>query len=91
MKKSKLNTLLSKCDPTAPIPDDLAELLDAPSVGKEVIPYSVEKSISSEEEYRAALKRIEGLFDALPNTAEGDELEKWISLIESYENDHFPM
>lgn len=91
MKNSKFNTLLSKCDPTAPIPNDLAELLDAPSVGKEVIPYSVEKSISSEEEYRAALKRIEELFDALPNTAEGDELEKWISLIESYENDHFPM
>ncbi|MCU7962016.1 hypothetical protein ACRN98_22655 [Shewanella oncorhynchi] len=51
MKNSKFNTLLSKCDPTAPIPNDLAELLDAPSVGKEVIPYSVEKSISSEEEY----------------------------------------
>ncbi|MFB2656333.1 transcriptional regulator [Shewanella xiamenensis] len=91
MKNLKFNTLLSKCDPTAPIPDDLAELLDAHSVGKEVMPYSVDKSISSEEEYRAALKRIEELFDALPNTAEGDQLEKWISLIESYENDHFPM
>lgn len=87
MKNSKLNTLLSKCDPTAPIPDDLAERVDAPSVEKEV----EEKSISSEEEYQAALKQIEELFDALPNTAEGDELEKWISLIESYENDHFPM
>lgn len=91
MKNSKLNTLLSKCDLTSPLPDDLAEWLDAPSAEKEVIPYSEEKSISSEEEYRAALKRIEELFDALPNTAEGDELEKWISLIESYENDHFPM
>ncbi|MEL4278649.1 MAG: transcriptional regulator [Shewanella oneidensis] len=91
MKNSKLNTLLSKCDLTSPIPDDLAEWLDAPSAEKEIIPYSEEKSISSEEEYRAALKRIEELFDALPNTAEGDELEKWISLIESYENDHFPM
>lgn len=91
MKNSKLNILFSKCDPTAPIPDDLAEWLDAPSAEKEVILYSEEKSISSEDEYRAALKRIEELFDALPNTAEGDELEKWISLIESYENHHFPM
>ena len=64
MKNSKLNTLLSKCDLTSPIPDDLAEWLDAPSAEKEVIPYSEEKSISSEEEYRAALKRIEELFDA---------------------------
>ena len=91
MKNSKLNTLLSKCDPKAPIPDDLAQWLDAPSVGKEVIPHCAEESISSDEEYRAALKRIEELFDAEPNTPEGEELEKCISLIESYENDHFPM
>lgn len=91
MKNSKLKTLLSKSDSTAPIPEDLAEWLNAPSIGKEVIPCSEEKSISSDEEYRAALMRIEELFDALPNTAEGDELEKWISLIESYENDHFSM
>lgn len=32
MKNSKFNTLLSKCDPTAPIPNDLAELLDAPAL-----------------------------------------------------------
>ena len=47
--------------------------------------------LSSDDEYRAALKKIEGLFDAIPNTAEGSELEKWISLVESYENEHFPM
>jgi hypothetical protein len=50
-----------------------------------------ETPLSSDDEYRAALKKVEGLFDAIPNTAEGSELEKWISLVESYENEHFPM
>jgi HTH-type transcriptional regulator/antitoxin HigA len=91
MKNSKLNILLSKCNAKAPIPDDLTAWLDSPSVGNEVIAYCEETSLSSEDEYRAALKIIEGLFDAIANTAEGAELEKWVSLVESYENEHFPM
>jgi HTH-type transcriptional regulator/antitoxin HigA len=91
MKNSKLNILLSKCDATAPITDDLAAWLDSPSVGNEIITYCEEAPLSSEDEYRTALKKIEGLFDAIPNTAEGAELEKWISLVELYENEYFPM
>ncbi|EHC03919.1 hypothetical protein Sbal625DRAFT_4396 [Shewanella baltica OS625] len=86
----KNNILLSKCDSTAPLPDDLAARVDS-SVGNEIITYCEETPLSSDDEYRAALKKIEGLFDAIPNTAEGSELEKWISLVESYENEHFPM
>jgi len=91
MKNTKLNILLSKCDITAPRPDDLAEWLDSPSVGNEIITDCEDTPLSSDDEYRAALKKIEGLFDAIPNTAECSELEKWISLVETYENEHFPM
>jgi HTH-type transcriptional regulator/antitoxin HigA len=91
MKNTKLNILLSKCDATAPIPDDLAAWLDSPSVGNEIITDCEDTPLSSDDEYRAALKKIEELFDAIPNTAEGSELEKWISLVETYENEHFPM
>lgn len=92
MKNPKLNTLLTKCDPTAPIPADLAEWLDATPVGKEVVPYREEESINSDEEYRAALKRIEELFDlAEPGTPEGDELERLAALVEEYEEKHFPI
>lgn len=91
MKNTKLSILLSKRDVTAPIPDDLAEWLDSPSVGNEIITDCEDTPLSSDDEYRAALKKIEELFDAIPNTAEGSELEKWILLIETYENEHFPM
>ncbi|MGI2180570.1 transcriptional regulator [Shewanella frigidimarina] len=91
MKNTKLNILLSKCDATAPVPDDLTAWLDSPPVGNEIITDCEETSLNSDDEYRAALKKIEGLFDATANTAEGDELEKWISLVETYENEHFPM
>lgn len=91
MNNPKLNTSLSKPDPTESIPDDLAEWLDAPSVGNEVFTVRKDKLITSEIEYRAALKEIERLFDVIPNTAKGDELETWILLVESYEDEHFPL
>ncbi|KDM93140.1 hypothetical protein [Photobacterium galatheae] len=46
---------------------------------------------ASESDYKMALKRIEALFDAEPNTPEGDELEKLISFVEAYENKHHPI
>ncbi|MFA0328507.1 hypothetical protein AB4526_05445 [Vibrio cyclitrophicus] len=46
----------------------------------------------SESDYKAALKRIESLFDvAKPGTPEGDELERLATLIEEYEEKHFPI
>lgn len=42
-------------------------------------------------DYQNALKEIERLFDALPETPEADLLEVWTTLIEAYENEHFPI
>lgn len=45
----------------------------------------------SESDYKAALKRIESLFDvAEPGTPEGNELEKLVTWVEAYEEEHFP-
>ncbi len=46
----------------------------------------------SESDYKAALKRIESLFDAAElGTPEGDELERLAALVEEYEEKHFPI
>jgi HTH-type transcriptional regulator/antitoxin HigA len=85
MKNTKLNILLLKCDATAPVPDDLTAWLDSPFVGNEIITGHDEISLSSDDEYRATLKTIEGLFDAIPNTA---ELESFLSILENDMQQH---
>uniref|UniRef100_A0A5B8R3L4 Transcriptional regulator n=1 Tax=Shewanella decolorationis TaxID=256839 RepID=A0A5B8R3L4_9GAMM len=45
----------------------------------------------SEADYNIALKRIETLFHAVPNTPEGDELEALISFVNAYEDLNYPM
>jgi HTH-type transcriptional regulator/antitoxin HigA len=47
------------------------------------------KLIKTEEDYKQALARLEEIFDALPNTKEGDELEIISMLIEKYEEKHY--
>ena len=49
------------------------------------------KLIKTEEDYDQALSRLEVIFDAKKGTPEGDELEKLGILIESYENENFPI
>lgn len=49
------------------------------------------KIIKSESEYRAALARIETIFDARPGTARGDELELLLMLVETYEDKAYPI
>lgn len=49
------------------------------------------KPIKTEQDYDLALERLELIFDAKPNTEEGDELEILSILIEKYENEHFPI
>ena len=44
------------------------------------------KPIKTDKDYEAALLRLEVIFDALPGSAEGDELEVLGMLIENYEN-----
>lgn len=49
------------------------------------------KPIKSETDYHKALNRLEEIFEAKPNTAEGDELEILGILIDTYENENFPI
>ena len=47
------------------------------------------RPIKTEADYQAALKEIESLFEAAPNTPEGDQLEVLTTLVEAYEEQHF--
>ena len=49
------------------------------------------KPIKTEKDYDKALERLELIFDANPNSKEGDEAEILSMLIDSYENKHYPI
>ena len=49
------------------------------------------KPIKTEQDYSQALQRLEDIFDAKPDTKDGDELEALANLIEEYENENFPI
>lgn len=49
------------------------------------------KPIKTKTTYRTALKEIESLMMARPNTPEGDRLDVLVTLVEAYERKHFPM
>lgn len=49
------------------------------------------KPIKTEVDYRAALKRLEEIFDAKPGSPESDELEILGLMVENYENKHYPI
>lgn len=49
------------------------------------------RPIKNEEDYQAALERLELIFDAVPGSDKGDELEILGILIEKYEDEHFPI
>ena len=49
------------------------------------------KPIKTEQDYNQVLERLEDIFDAEPNTKEGDELEILGILIEKYENENIPI
>jgi len=49
------------------------------------------KVIRTEADHKAALSRIERLFDARPRTVQGDELELLTVLVEQYEKTAFPI
>ncbi|MDL2275546.1 hypothetical protein LJC22_05430 [Desulfosarcina sp. OttesenSCG-928-G10] len=48
------------------------------------------KPIHDENDYRDALRRIEGLMGAEPGTPEGDLLDVWVTLVEAYERNMYP-
>jgi HTH-type transcriptional regulator/antitoxin HigA len=47
--------------------------------------------IHTDEDYQNALVRIEEIFDAAPDSKEGDELEILGVLVDEYEEKHFPI
>ena len=49
------------------------------------------KPIKTEKDYRKALEEIDRIFDAKPNTPDGDTLEVLTTLVEKYEDEHYPI
>lgn len=47
--------------------------------------------IKAETDYYKALERLEVIFDATPNSNDGDEAEILSMLIDNYENQYFPI
>ena len=51
----------------------------------------IKKLIKKEKDYNLALARIEKLMDSKPGTPEFDELELLSTLVEIFEDEHFPI
>jgi HTH-type transcriptional regulator / antitoxin HigA len=49
------------------------------------------KPIKTEKDYEKALERLELIFDAAPNSKDGDEAEILSLLIENFENKNYPI
>lgn len=49
------------------------------------------KPLRSEKDYEDALHRVETLWGSVPGTADGDELDILVTLIEAYERKHYPI
>jgi len=49
------------------------------------------KPIKTEEDYQAALSRLEEIFDAPDGTSESDELDILGLLVDEYEKEHYPI
>jgi len=49
------------------------------------------KPIKSKKDYAAALLEIQKLWNAEPNTPKGDTLEVLITLVEAFEEKHYPI
>jgi len=49
------------------------------------------RPIKTEQDYEDTLKRIESLMDPKKGTPEADELDVLATLVEAYEEQHFPI
>lgn len=49
------------------------------------------KPIPTEDNYEAACRRIDEIFHAEPGSPEDDELEILVTLVDAYEEEHFPI
>ncbi len=49
------------------------------------------RPIKNNRDYHEALKEIDRLMDARPNTTEGDRLDVLVTLVEAWEEKHWPI
>ena len=49
------------------------------------------KPVKTDADYRKALKEVESLMTAAPDTPEGERLDVLATLFEAYERKHYPM
>jgi len=49
------------------------------------------KPIRNDDDLRAVFKRLEKVFQAQEGTAEADEMEVLVTLVEAYEHKHYPI
>lgn len=49
------------------------------------------KPIKTEKDYKSTLKVIQKLWDAEPDTPDGDTLDILVTLVEVYEKEHYPI
>jgi HTH-type transcriptional regulator / antitoxin HigA len=49
------------------------------------------RPIRNQQDYEAALRRVESLWDSKDSSPEGDELDVLVTLVEAYEREHFPV
>ncbi|MBI2994451.1 MAG: transcriptional regulator [Gammaproteobacteria bacterium] len=49
------------------------------------------RTLKTKTAYRAALKEIENLMGARPNTPAGERLDLLVTLVEAYESKHYPL
>ena len=49
------------------------------------------RPIRTDEDHAVALRRIDALMDAEPGSPGGDELDVLVTLVEAYEDRHFPI
>ncbi len=49
------------------------------------------KLIKTESEYENALAQVDALMSARPNSPETEQLELWVHLVETYEDNHYPI
>lgn len=49
------------------------------------------KPIKTDADYHAALKEIESLMMAQPDTPDGEKLDVLVTLVEAYESKHYPL
>jgi len=49
------------------------------------------KILKTKDDYEKALNRLDEIFDAEPNTMKGDEFELLSLLVDTYEEEHYPI